>query len=169
MRGVVKCFMINYENNFVNDRNFCGSFYNGVDEISEGDDCKVDTEQIKERFDEVGSILKSHDERINHIEMGMVQQQEAMKYVIKNQEELSADIKLMDAKSTTNNNLILGSLNSLIINKQNNETQITTTKIEGKSKIRTQTIITIGAVITTLISSGVAIYTVIHQASKLGN
>jgi len=141
------------------------NFY-GVGEISEGDGCKVDEELIKVKIDEFGNLIKGHEERIVRIEVGMVQQQEAMKYVIKNQEELSADIKLMDSKSTTNNNLILGSLNSLIINKQNNETQITTTKIEGKSKIRTQTIITIGAVITTLISSGVTIYTMMHQVVK---
>jgi len=164
--------MINNENNFKNDkidRNFCGSLYNGVDGISEGDGCKVDEELIKEKFDNIHEKIISHDERITKIEMGMVQQQESLKYVIKNQEELNDSIKMMDAKSTTSNNLILGSLNSLIINKQNNETQITTTKIEGKSKIRTQTIITIGAVITTLISSGVAIYTVMHQSSKLLN
>ena len=161
--------MIKNENNFKNDKNFYGSFYNGVDEISEGDGCKVDEELIKEKFDNIHEKIINHDERIIKIEMGMVQQQESLKYVIKNQEELNDSIKMMDAKSTTSNNLILGSLNSLIINKQNNETQITTTKIEGKSKIRTQTIITIGVVITTLISSGVAIYTVIHQASKLGN
>jgi len=141
----------------------------GVDKFSEGDVENMDEELIKEKFDNIHEKIINHDERITKIEMGMVQQQESLKYVIKNQEELNDSIKMMDAKSTTSNNLILGSLNSLIINKQNNETQITTTKIEGKSKIRTQTIITIGAVITTLISSGVVIYTVMHQASKLGN
>jgi len=129
----------------------------------------VEPSEIKEKFNDIHEKIINHDERLSKIEVGMVKQSESLKYVIKNQEELSTDIKLMDSKSTTNNNLILGSLNSLILNKQNNETKITTTKIEGENKFRTQTIITIGAVITTLISSGVAIYTVMHQSSKLVN
>jgi len=154
--------MNNCENNFKSETE-------ELINIKEGCGMLVDEELIKEKFDNIHEKIINHDERLLKIEVGMVQQQEAMKYVIKNQEEISADLKLMDAKSTTNNNLILGSLNSLIINKQNNDVKIETTKIDGKSKIRTQTIITIGAIITTLISSVVAIYTVMHQASKLGN
>jgi len=131
-----------YENN-------CDSFCNGVDKLSEGDGCKVDEELIRGKFDDIHEKIINHDERLSKIEVGMVQQQEAMKYVIKNQEEISNDLKLMDSKSTTNNNLILGSLNSLIINKQNNETQIMTTKIDGKSKLYVQICLLIGSIIAT--------------------
>jgi len=133
------------ENNFKNDRNFCDE----VGEISKGDDCKVDEELIRGKFDDIHEKIINHDERLSKIEVGMVQQQEAMKYVIKNQEEISNDLKLMDSKSTTNNNLILGSLNSLILNKQNNETKIETAIIDGKSKVYIQICILIGSIIAT--------------------
>jgi len=128
--------------------NNCNGIGERTDKFSEGDGI-VDTVEIKERFDDIHEKIINHDERLSKIEVGMVQQQEAMKYVIKNQEEISNNLKLMDAKSTTNNNLILGSLNSLIINKQNNETQIMTTKIDGKSKLYVQICLLIGSIIAT--------------------
>jgi len=109
----------------------------------------VEPSEIKEKFNDIHEKIINHDERLSKIEVGMVKQSESLKYVIKNQEELSADIKLMDSKSTTNNNLILGSLNSLILNKQNNETKIETAKIDGKSKVYIQICILIGSIIAT--------------------
>ena len=51
--------MINNENNFVNDkidRNFC----DGVDKFSEGDDCKVDEELIRDRLENHQKTLDIH-------------------------------------------------------------------------------------------------------------
>ena len=53
MRGVVKCFMINYENNY---KNFC----NGVGEILEGDGCKVDK-----------SVLTNSETFLSHMIIGL--------------------------------------------------------------------------------------------------
>ena len=52
--------MINNENNYKNDKNFCGSLYNGVDEILEGDGCKVDK-----------SVLTNSETFLSHMIIGL--------------------------------------------------------------------------------------------------
>jgi len=137
--------MIKNENNFKNDKNFC----NGVDKFSEGDGCKVDEELIKVKIDEFGNILKDHGdkindhgERINEVEWGL-------KHLIKNQENFSGELKVVNTNLMSYHNNVLGSLNNLLMNKQNNETKIETTRIEGKSKLYIQICILIGSIIAT--------------------
>ena len=139
--------MINNENNFKNDKND-KNFYDGVDKFSEGDGCKVDEELIKVKIDEFGNILKDHGdkindhgERINEVEWGL-------KHLIKNQENFSDDLKTMNTTLMTYHNNVLGSLNNLLMNKQDNEAKVTVAKIDGKSKIFVQIAITIGVLIT---------------------
>ena len=127
-----------YENN-------CG----GIDKFSlEGDGCKVDEELIKVKIDEFGNILKDHGdkindqgERINEVEWGL-------KHLIKNQENFSGELKVVNTNLMAYHNNVLGSLNNLLMNKQNNETKIETTRIEGKSKLYIQLMILLGSVVT---------------------
>ena len=137
--------MDDYKNNNKNDKNFC----DGIGEISEGDDCKVDEELIKVKIDEFGNILKDHGdkindhgERINEVEWGL-------KHLIKNQENFSGELKVVNTNLMSYHNNVLGSLNNLLMNKQNNETKIETTRIEGKSKLYIQICILIGSIIAT--------------------
>ena len=130
-----------YENN-------CNSFCNGVDKLSEGDGCKVDEELIKEKFDDIHEKIINHDERLLKIEVGMVQQQEAMKYVIKNQEEISNDIKFMSNNLMQYNNSVLTSLNDLLRNKNDNITKIKINKEENRNKLYIQLMILFGSLAT---------------------
>ena len=122
---------------------------NGIDNFSEGDGCKVDEELIKVKIDEFGNILKDHGdkindhgERINEVEWGL-------KHLIKNQENFSGELKVVNTNLMAYHNNVLGSLNNLLMNKQNNETKIETTRIEGKSKLYIQICILIGSIIAT--------------------
>ena len=125
-------------------------YENNFDEVGENylkeDGCKVDEEQIKEKFDNIHEKIINHDERITKIEMGMVQQQESLKYVIKNQEELNDSINILNTNSMQNYNAMLTGLNSLIINKQDNETKITNNKNTNKTNIIIQVMIGLTAI-----------------------
>jgi len=134
------------------------SFYDGVGEITDnmkGCGLPVDEELIKEKFDNIHEKIINHDERISRIEIGMVQQQESMKYVIKNQEELSNDIKFMSNNLMQYNNSVLTSLNDLLRNKNDNNTKIKINKEENRNKLYIQLMILFGG----LITGGITIYT----------
>jgi len=126
-----------YENN-------CG----GIDNILEGDGCKVDEELIRGKFDEFGNLLNKHEDRITKIEVTLSAQSESLKYVIKNQEELSADIKMMNNVSMQNYNSMLSGLNNLLMNKQDNSTKVEVAKIDSKSKVYIQIILFFGGLAT---------------------
>jgi len=148
--------------------NNCGNYnyYNGDDKISEGCGLAVDEELIKGKIDEFGNILNKHEDRITKIEVTLSAQSESLKYVIKNQENLSNDIKTMNVNNMQNHNAMLTGLNSLIINKQDNltklemsknekESKVETAKIENKSKIYIQLFVFLGSLAT--VASGMYI------------
>jgi len=157
MRGVVNCFMINNENNFKNDRNFC----DGVGEISEGDGCKVDEELIKEKFDEFGNLLRDHDGRLKSLEISWALQSESLANVKQGQEDIKKTMDKIEGQMLTNHNAMLTGLNSLIINKNDNivkmelsrnekEGKVETAKIENKSKIYIQLFVFLGSLATVI-------------------
>ena len=124
------------------------------------DDEKVDDLQIKEKFNFVENILDNHSDRINKMEVTLSAQSESLKYVIKNQEELSSDIKMLNMNSIQNHNAMLTGLNSLILNSNDNiakmeisknesKSKIEAAKIDGKSKLYIQICILIGSIIAT--------------------
>ena len=89
-----------------------------------------------------------------------MRQKESLKYVIKNQEELSSDIKMLNMNSIQNHNAMLTGLNSLILNSNDNiakmeisknesKSKIEAAKIDGKSKLYIQICILIGSIIAT--------------------
>ena len=57
MRGVVKCFMINYENNF---KNFCDNEAEEFTDNKEGDGLIVDEELIRDRLENHQKTLDIH-------------------------------------------------------------------------------------------------------------
>ena len=154
--------MINNENNYKNDRNFC----DGVGEISEGDGCKVDENLIKEKFDDVENLLRDHDGRLRSLEISWTQQAESLANVKQGQEDLKKSMEKIEGQRLTNHNAMLSGLNSLIINKNDNltklelsknekESKVETAKIENKSKIYIQLFIFLGSLVT--VASGMYI------------
>jgi len=138
--------MINYENNYKNDKNFCDGV--GENYLKE-DGCKVNEELIKVKIDEFGNILKDHGdkindhgERINEVEWGL-------KHLIKNQENFSGELKVVNTNLMAYHNNVLGSLNNLLMNKQDNDTKVVTAKIDSKSKVYIQLMILLGSIIAT--------------------
>jgi len=140
--------MINNENNYKNDKNFCGSLYNGVDEILEGDGCKVNTIEIKERFNEVDERIKSHDERLRSIEIEFAKNNETLNNVKQGQESLKKSMDKIEGQMLTNHNAMLSGLNNLLMNKQDNSTKVEVAKIDGKSKVYIQIILFFGGLAT---------------------
>jgi len=155
--------MIKNENNFKNDRNF----YDGVGEISEGDVIvAIDNETVE-------ILLGQHEKKFEKIDDRVTKLEDTTTKILINNAEMSVKLSnIQTSNEEIKKNIIENSISQQNFQKEliekmlDNNTKVETTKIEGKSKFRTQTIITIGAVITTLISSGVAIYTVMHQVVK---
>jgi len=124
--------MINYKNNF---KNFC----DGVGEISEGDGCKVDEELIKEKFDEFGNILKSHDYRIKELEINFVKNNEKLT-------NLEESMNRVENILLNSNNSIISTLNQMIMSKNENETKKEITKNTNKTNIIIQVVIGLTAI-----------------------
>jgi len=128
--------MINNKNNYKNDKNFC----DGVDEISsEGDGCKVDNIEIKEKFDEFGNILKSHDYRIKELEINFVKNNEKLT-------NLEESMNRVENILLNSNNSIISTLNQMIISKNENETKKEITKNTNKTNIIIQVVIGLTAI-----------------------
>jgi len=117
-----------YENN-------CG----GIDNILEGDGCKVDTIEIKEKFDEFGNILKSHDYRIKELEINFVKNNEKLT-------NLEESMNRVENILLNSNNSIISTLNQMIISKNENETKKEITKNTNKTNIIIQVVIGLTAI-----------------------
>ena len=111
----------------------------GVDKFSEGDDCKVDEELIKEKFDEFGNILKSHDYRIKELEINFVKNNEKLT-------NLEESMNRVENILLNSNNSIISTLNQMIISKNENETKKEITKNTNKTNIIIQIVIGLTAV-----------------------
>jgi len=167
--------MINNENNFVNDRNFCGSFYNGVGEISEGDGLTVaiDNDAVEVILDQHGKQLDKYDMRITKLEdittkILITNAENSVKLSNIENSQLKIEKRLLEYSNEQKDfqkDLIEGQkdFQENLINKLiEKDTSIEIKKTEGKSKIKIQTIITIGAVITTLITASISLYQYYH-------
>jgi len=112
---------------------------NGVDKILEGDGCKVDTIEIKEKFDEFGNILKSHDYRIKELEINFVKNNEKLT-------NLEESMNRVENILLNSNNSIISTLNQMIISKNENETKKEITKNTNKTNIIIQVVIGLTAI-----------------------
>jgi len=114
----------------------------------------VESHEIKERFDFVGNILKDHGEKINEYGERINEVEWGLKHLIKNQENFSGELKTVNTNLMSYHNNVLGSLNNLLMNKQDNDTKVTTAKIDSKSKIYVQLMILFGCIV----GSGTTVY-----------
>jgi len=164
--------MKNCENNFKSETE-------ELINIKEGDGCKVaiDNDAVEVILDQHGKQLDKYDMRItkledittkilitnaensvklSNIENSQLKIEKRLLEYSNEQKDFQKD--LIDGQKDFQENLI----NKLI----EKDTQIEVKKTEGKSKIQTQTIITVGAILTSLIAGAVSIYTIMHQVVK---
>ena len=149
----------------------CENNCDGVDKFSEGDGCNmtIDNETVE-------ILLGQHEKKFEKIDDRVAKLEDTTTKILINNAEMSVKLSnIQTSNEEIKKNIIENSISQQNFQKEligkllEKETNIETTKIEGKSKIRTQTIITVGAIITALITAGVSIYTFMHQSSKLVN
>ena len=112
-------------------------FYDEVGENSEGDGIAVDTIEIKEKFNQVDKKINSQDERLRTLEIEFAKNNETLSNVKQGQEELKGSIQKIENNIMSNHNAVLNSLNTLIINKNDNLTKLEMSKNEKESKVET--------------------------------
>jgi len=112
----------------------CENNCNGVDKFSEGCGFEVDTIEIKEKFDEFGDILKSHDYRIKELEINFVKNNEKLT-------NLEESMNRVENILLNSNNSIISTLNQMIISKNENETKVAVAKTQSKGNIIIQIVI----------------------------
>ena len=118
----------------------CEYNFDGVGEnYLKEDGCKVDTIEIKEKFDEFGNILKSHDYRIKELEINFVKNNEKLT-------NLEESMNRVENILLNSNNSIISTLNQMIISKNENETKKEITKNTNKTNIIIQVVIGLTAI-----------------------
>ena len=159
--------MKNNENNFKNDKNFC----DGVDNFSEGD-----VENMPPIDDVVEIILDQHTKQLNNHDEKICDLQKVTNEILIQQGQTNirlsnienGQLKLERYILENNNNQqnfqkeLIDNQRELVNKIIEKDENIQTSKIESKGKIITQTRITIGAIITALISAGVTLYQHYH-------
>jgi len=159
--------MINNENNFVNDKNFC----DGVDKFSEG--C---VENMPPIDDVVEIILDQHTKQLNNHDEKICDLQKVTNEILIQQGQTNLRLSNIENGQLKLEKYILESNNNQqnfqkeLINNQKElvnkiiekDESIQTSKIESKGKIRTQTIITVGAILTALITASISLYQYYH-------
>ena len=133
--------------------------------------------------DTVEVILEQHGKQIEKCDSRLTELERTTTKVLISQGEISVKIgniengilKMENRSLEDANNLkcfqkeLMENQKDLIERLIEKDTKISVSKDENKSKVRTQTIITLGAILTALISAYVAIYTITNQASKVGS
>ena len=146
-----------------------------VDEITEEDDNMppIDHDVVEVILDQHTKQLNNHDEKICDLQKvtnEILIQQGQTNIRLSNIE--NGQLKLERYILENNNNQqnfqkeLIDNQKELVNKIIEKDENIQTSKIEGKSKIHTQTIITVGAILTSLIAGAVSIYTVMHQVVK---
>ena len=167
--------MKNNENNFKNDKNFC----DGVDKFSEG--CVENMPPID--LDTVDVILDQHEKQLEKIDYRVTKLEDITTKILIQSAEMSVKLSNIESnqvdtkKSILENSITLQNFQKELIDSQKDlvsrliekDTKVKISETENKGKVKTQTIITVGAIFTALISGAVTIYTFMHQSSKLVN
>ena len=164
--------MKNCENNFKSETEELINIKEGC-----GFEVAIDNDAVEIILDQHGKQLDKYDMRItkledittkilitnaensvklSNIENSQLKIEKRLLEYSNEQKDFQKD--LIDGQKDFQENLI----NKLI----EKDTQIEVKKTEGKSKIQTQTIITVGAILTSLIAGAVSIYTIMHQVVK---
>jgi len=163
--------MKNCENNFVE----------GTEELTNntkgcGLAMAIDNDIVEVILDQHTKQLNTQDQRITKLEditTKILIQSAEMSVKLSNIESNQVDTK----KSILENSITLQNFQKELIDSQKDlvsrliekDTKVKISETENKGKVKTQTIITVGAIFTALISGAVTIYTFMHQASKLVN
>jgi len=163
--------MINCENNFKSETEELINIKEGC-----GFEVAIDNDVVEVILDQHTKQLNNQDQRITKLEditTKILIQSAEMSVKLSNIESNQVDTK----KSILENSITLQNFQKELIDSQKDlvsrliekDTKIKISETENKSKVKTQTIITIGAIFTALISGAVTIYTFMHQSSKLVN
>ena len=174
MRGVVNCFMNDYENNFMYFCDETEELFNNKEGC--GIEVAIDNDAVEVILDQHEKQLEKIDYRVTKLEditTKILIQSAEMSVKLSNIESNQVDTK----KSILENSITLQNFQKELIDSQKDlvsrliekDTKVKISETENKGKVKTQTIITVGAIFTALISGAVTIYTVMHQASKLAN
>jgi len=164
-----------YKNNCGDSKSFC----NGVGEISEGD-----VEYMAQiDLDTVDVILDQHEKKLEKIDYRVTKLEDITTKILIQSAEMSVKLSNIESnqvdtkKSILENSITLQNFQKELIDSQKDlvsrliekDTKVKISETENKGKVKTQTIITVGAIFTALISGAVTIYTFMYQASKLAN
>ena len=164
--------MNDYENNF---KNFC----DGDDKFSEGDVENMPPIDL----DTVDVILDQHEKQLEKIDYRVTKLEDITTKILIQSAEMSVKLSNIESnqvdtkKSILENSITLQNFQKELIDSQKDlvsrliekDTKVKISETENKGKVKTQTIITVGAIFTALISGAVTIYTFMYQASKLAN
>ena len=153
--------MKNCENNFKSETEELINIKEGC-----GFEVAIDNDAVEIILDQHGKQLDKYDMRITKLEdittkILITNAENSVKLSNIENSQLKIEKRLLEYSNEQKDfqeNLI----NKLI----EKDTQIEVKKTEGKSKIQTQTIITVGAILTSLIAGAVSIYTIMHQVVK---
>ena len=174
MRGVVNCFMNDYENNFMY---FCDE----TEELfNNKEGCGI---EVAIDNDEVEVILDQHEKKLEKIDYRVTKLEDITTKILIQSAEMSVKLSNIESnqvdtkKSILENSITLQNFQKELIDSQKDlvsrliekDTKVKISETENKGKVKTQTIITVGAIFTALISGAVTIYTFMYQASKLAN
>jgi len=122
--------------NSKNNKNNCESLVEIEKSFLEGG-INVEPSEIKEKFDQVDKKINLQDERLRTLEIEFAKNNETLSNVKQGQEELKGSIQKIENNIISNHNAVLNSLNTLIINKNDNLTKIEMSKNEKESKVET--------------------------------
>ena len=181
MRGVVNCFMNDYENNFMYFCDETEELFNNKEGC--GIEVAIDNDAVEVILDQHEKQLEKIDYRVTKLEditTKILIQSAEMSVKLSNIESNQVDTKksILENSITLQNfenaqqnfqKELIDSQKDLVNRLIEKDTKVKISETENKGKVKTQTIITMGAIFTALISGAVTIYTFMHQSSKLVN
>jgi hypothetical protein len=102
--------------------------------------------EVKEVLDNHGEELKEHDSRIKYLEIESAKSGQTLEYLKQSQDEMRDGMKRIENITLNSNNSILTALNSLIMNRENNETSKEINKENNKNGLYIKIITAIGLI-----------------------
>jgi len=160
-------------------------YENNFDEVGESSDkfLRGDVENMTIDLDTVDVILDQHEKQLEKIDYRVTKLEDITTKILIQSAEMSVKLSNIESnqvdtkKSILENSITLQNFQKELIDSQKDlvsrliekDTKVKISETENKGKVKTQTIITMGAIFTALISGAVTIYTFMHQSSKLVN
>jgi len=107
---------------------------------------------VEKRFEEIDEDLKDHNNRLKVLEIEFAKTNTTLEYLKQSNDDIKDSLKRVENNNLQNQNIILNSLNQLVVNKEKNKSQEKISKFDNLTKISVQIIITGGLLIGGILS-----------------